>query len=221
MNDAIKALLTTRRSVRAFLPKPVAREVLEQVLTLAACTPSNCNTQPWLIHVVSGEPLEALRKELPKRFAQNDLSLDYPYSGVYEGVYKQRQYASAQALYAAQGIERGDKDARRASFMRNFEFFGAPHVAFIFMPAAFGIREAADVGMYIQTLLLAMHGAGLGACPQTSLGFLSDPVREQLDIDTDEKLLIGISFGYPDPHAPVNRCQTERAAMAENVRFYG
>jgi nitroreductase len=104
--------------------------------------------------------------------------------------------------------------------MRNFSFFDAPHVAFLFLPEPFGLREAADLGMYAQTLMLAMTAHGLGSCPQTSLGYQTELVREILDIDATNKLLFGISFGYPETDAPVNRCATDRASVADAVIFH-
>ena len=119
-------------------------------------------------------------------------------------MYKERQYGSAQALYDAVGIERKDKVRRQEQFMRNFSFFDAPHVAFLFLPEPFGLREAADLGMYAQTLMLGMVAHGLGSCPQTALSFEADLIRETLGIDASNKLLFGISFGVP-----VTRCSSK------------
>ena len=139
---------------------------------------------------------------------------------MYEGVYRDRQYGAAQSLYAAANIERADKIARNEQFMRNFTFFDAPHVAFLFLPEPFGLREAVDLGMYAQTLMLTLTAHGLGSCPQTALGFQADYVREQLGIASDTKLVFGISFGHPDADDPVNACVTERAALADAVTFH-
>ena len=213
-------VVTRRRSLRAFLPEAVDAQTLEQVFSVAQHSPSNCNTQPWIVHVASGDSLQALRASLPERFMAGDMSMDFPYDGVYEGVYKERQYGSAQALYDAVDIPREDKAGRHVQFMRNFTFFDAPHVAFLFLPEPFGLREAADLGMYAQTLMLALTAHGLGSCPQTALSFQANAIREQLQIDPGNKLLFGISFGYPDPDAPANRCQTDRAALADTVTFH-
>lgn len=213
-------IVLQRRSLRAFLPEPVAADTLETIFEVAQRAPSNCNTQPWLTHVASGASLQALRDEMPQRFMAGDISLDFPYDGSYEGAYKARQYGSAQALYDAAGIAREDKVRRQEQFMRNFTFFDAPHVAFLFLPQPFGLREAADLGMYAQTLMLAMTAHGLGSCPQTALGFQADFIRETLGIDADNKLLFGISFGYPQADAAVNRCATDRAALPEIVTFH-
>tara|TARA_R110002072_G_scaffold4245_15_gene30123 strand:+ start:1071 stop:1745 length:675 start_codon:yes stop_codon:yes gene_type:complete len=213
-------IVTSRRSLRAFLPQQVDAAELSAIFDVAQRAPSNCNSQPWVTHVVSGEKLETLRKEMPERFAAGNFSMDFPYDGVYHGVYKDRQYGAAQALYAAAGIAREDKATRNEQFMRNFTFFDAPHVAFLFLPEPFGLREAADLGMFAQTLMLALTAHGLGSCPQTALGFQADFVREQLGIEATNKLVFGISFGYPNPDDPVNACVTDRAALADAVTFH-
>jgi len=213
-------IVLARRSLRAFLPRPVSTQTLENIFRVAQRAPSNCNTQPWCTHVASGASLERLREELPARFMAGDITMDFPYDGVYHGVYKERQYGSAQALYAAASIPREDKAKRHEQFMRNFTFFDAPHAAFLFLPEPFGLREAADLGIYAQTLMLAMTAHGLGSCPQTALSFQADFVRETLGVAAGNKLLFGISFGHPQAEAPVNRCVTDRAALEQCVTFH-
>lgn len=218
---AFSAVVAQRHSLRAFLPDPVPRATLEALFADAARAPSNCNTQPWLVHVASGAALAGLRETLPAKFLAGEFTMDFPYKGKYEGVYKERQYGAAKALYDVLDIPREDKARRQETFMRNFTFFDAPHVAFLFLPEPFGLREAADLGMFAQTLMLSMTAQGLGSCPQTALSFMAGPVREQLGVADHNKLLFGISFGYPDPDAAVNQCRTERAAMDEFVTFHG
>lgn len=213
-------VVAARRSLRAFLPQAASAATLEVVFTVAQRAPSNCNTQPWQVHVVSGARLETLRAEMPDRFMNGNFSMDFPYDGTYEGIYKERQHAAAQALYDAVDIAREDKAARHVQFMRNFTFFDAPHVAFLFLPEPFGLREAADLGMYAQTLMLALTAHGMGSCPQTALSFQADYVRESLGIAPSNKLVFGISFGYPDPDDPSNRCVTHRGPLAETVTFH-
>src|SRR5262245_29834082 len=122
-----------RRSVRAFHPEPVPRALLEHVFTLAARAPSNCNTQPWQVYVASGAGRDRLAARIGAEFAAGRMTMDFPYDGKYTGVYKERQHDAASRLYSGMGITREDKAARGVAFMRNFEFFGAPHVAFVFM----------------------------------------------------------------------------------------
>lgn len=220
MEELFKSVVDNRRSLRAFLPEPVAPDKLEAIFSTALRAPSNCNTQPWIIHVVSGDKLESLRQKIPGDFMAGKFSMDFPYDGTYNGVYKERQYGAAQSLYDSVNITREDKAARNEVFMRNFTFFGAPHVAFLFLPEPFGLREATDLGMFAQTLMLTLTSHGLGSCPQTALGFQSDLVREELSIEPSNKLLFGMSFGYPDTEAPINACVTSRAALADVVTFH-
>jgi len=218
--EVFKEIVASRRSLRAFSSDPVPPEILDSVFSSALRAPSNCNTQPWLVHVASGEAIETLRKEMPTRFMSGEMSMDFPYDGSYEGVYKDRQHGSAQALYDSLGISRDQKEKRQEAFMRNFTFFDAPHVAFLFLPEGFGLREACDLGMFAQTLMLSLTAHGLGSCPQTALSFQVDFVREQLGIDASNKLVFGLSFGYPQADAPVNNCVTDRAALSDVVTFH-
>ncbi len=218
--EVFKEVVASRRSLRAFKSDPVSPEILESVFATALQAPSNCNTQPWLVHVASGASVESLRSEMPTRFMSGEMTMDFPYDGSYDGVYKERQYGSAQALYDSLGISRDEKEKRQLAFMRNFIFFDAPHVAFMFLPEPFGLREACDMGMFAQTLMLSMTAHGLGSCPQTALSFQVDFVREQLGIDASNKLVFGISFGYPQAGAPVNSCSTDRAALSDVVTFH-
>mgnify|MGYP001812203917 CR=1 FL=1 len=223
MSDTSQLFATVvegRRSLRAFKPDPVDPVTLDRIFGLAQRAPSNCNTQPWIVHVVSGDKLEELRREMPQRFMAGEISMDFPYDGAYDGVYKERQHGSAMALYDSVGIAREDKAGRNVQFMRKFTFFDAPHVAFLFLPEPFGLREAADLGMYAQTLMLALTANGLGSCPQTALGFQAEYLRETLDIEASNKLLFGISFGHPEEDAPANRCTTDRAGLGDTVTFH-
>ncbi len=218
--EQFKALLESRHSVRGFLPCAVDKNILQQVFSVAGHAPSNCNTQPWQTAVVSGERCDRLRDKLSDAMSKGIIQVDFPYDGKYEGVYRERQIDSARQLYSALGIARDDKAARAASFMRNFRFFDAPHVAFVFLPEPFGLREAGDVGMYAQTLMLAMNAAGVACCPQTSLSFHCDIVREELALPVHYQLLFGISFGYEDVEHPANKARPGRAALDAAVQFF-
>lgn len=225
MNDSLPSgelflnIVSSRRSMRDFKPEPVPRDIIESVFGSAQRAPSNCNTQPWFVHVVTGETLERLRAELPAKFAAGEIALDFPYDGQYEGVYKDRQYASATALYDSLGIAREQKDERNAWFMRNFSFFDVPAVAFFTLPTGFGLREACDLGMFAQTVMLGLTAHGLGSCFQTALAFLANVIRPTLGLGDNEQLMFGMSFGYPTVTA-VNEVRTERAALEDVVTFH-
>lgn len=213
-------IVNARKSVRAFKADAVPQDLLDDVFNASLRAPSNCNTQPWQVHVASGAAVEQLRGVLPGSFMKGEFTMDFPYDGSYEGVYKERQYGAAQALYDALGIKREEKDKRNEAFMRNFTFFDAPHVAFLFLPEPFGLREACDLGMYAQTLMLSMVAHGLGCCPQTALSFQADLIRETLGIESNNKLVFGISFGFEDTEEPVNACYTDRGALSDLVHYH-
>ncbi len=218
--DIYADIVNSRKSIRGFKPEPVPAELLDQVFNVSLRAPSNCNTQPWQVHVASADAIEKLRTVMPAAFVKGEFTMDFPYDGSYEGVYKDRQYGAAHALYDAVGIKREEKDKRNEVFMRNFSFFGAPHVAFLFLPEPFGLREACDLGMYAQTLMLSLVAHGLACCPQTALSFQADLVRSSLGIDAGNKLLFGISFGFEDTQNPINDARTDRGALGDMVHFH-
>lgn len=212
--------IRTRRSVRGFLDKPVSPAVLRQVFELAQWAPSNCNIQPWRVFVASG----AARDRLRAKFIENvkngvPFNPDYEYPAKFEGEYRRRQIECAAALYSEMGIGRDDLAGRKRAQLRNFELFDAPHVAFIGMDRAFGTTVAVDVGMYAQNLMLAMTAFGIASCPQGSMRYYPDLVREEFGIGEDTRILFGISFGYEDPEVPANRTRTTRAELSECVTF--
>ena len=216
--DVFAKVTRERRSIRSFKKQPVPQAVLEEIFSLAQLAPSGCNTQPWLTYVVSGAARDRLSEGLIAVAREQRRSVDIPHTNPYHGVFKDRQYDAARQVYGVLGIPREDKAGRFDAFLRNYDFFGAPHVAIVCLPAWGGIREAADLGMYAQTLMLAITAHGLGSCPQAALGTFSDVIREQLDIPADHKVLFGVSFGYPDD-APVNAVRISRATLAESTRF--
>ncbi|KPK16623.1 MAG: oxidoreductase [Myxococcales bacterium SG8_38] len=210
-----------RRSVRGFLRRPVPRAVLEEVLSLAQHAPSNCNVQPWRVYIASGQTADGLRAALVDAVkAGEPARMETPIDDFF-GTYRQKQIACAVELYGNMGVERGDRAGRFDANLRNFEFFDAPHVAYVCMSKRFGIGVALDVGMYVQTLMLAMHSRGIGSCAQASLRAYPALVAEHLDIPEDEQILCGLSFGYEDPDVPANQTRQPRDPISRNVFFRG
>ena len=210
LDDAIRA----RRSVRAFRPDEVAEATLHEIFELAQWTPSNCNVQPWVPHLVSGAALQRLGQALFDAGATDQpIAPDWPADGQYHGIYRTRQHDAAARLC-------GDKPARRAAYLRNHVFFDAPHVVFIFMQQPFDTRESTDIGMYAQTLMLILASRGLASCAQGALGLYPAIVRLHLGLPEDHRLLFGISFGVEDTAAPANAARTIRAPLHEAVQFH-
>lgn len=215
--DAIRC----RRSVRGFLPKEVPDSTLKEVFQLAQLTPSNCNVQPWLPHVVSGQIMSRLREALITAASNGTPpNSDWPSDGKFTGIYRQRQVDAAVKLYDAMGIERTNLLGRQAAYIRNQAFFDAPHAVFIFLEKPFDTREAADIGMYAQSLMLAMTSRGIASCAQGALGLFPNIVRDHLDLSSDHRLLFGISFGYEDPKVAANLARVGRADLSQVVQFH-
>lgn len=212
--------INLRRSVRGFLPEPVPQHTLEQIFELARMTPSNCNTQPWQAFVASGQLKDRLREQFLERMsAGSPGDPDFPYVSRFEGEYRKRQVECAVALYDEMGISRDDKPGRLRAARRNFEFFDAPHIVFLGMDRSFGSTIAMDVGMYAQTLMLAMTAFGVSSCAMGSMRNYPDLVKNAFELDDSVGILLGISFGYEDPEVEANRTRTSREPLSETVVF--
>jgi len=204
-NLPFNKVVRLRKSCRGFLSTPVPNKLITSVLEDAQQAPSNCNTQPWNTHIVSGDLLKELSAAIVKaRTIEHytpDFSFDHEH---FYGIYSERAKAQGKAYYDGLGVARGDQDGRKEAADQNLTFFNAPHAAFLFMPS-FGddVRVAGDIGMYGQTFLLSLTDHGLAGIPQTYLGSFAGTIREALNISYEFKLLFGISFGYADPDAPV------------------
>ena len=214
-------LLKNRYSVRAFIEKPVPDELIKSIFNLAQLSPSNCNVQPWQIHVVSGNTKDALKDNLLKAvMSGNEPNPEFDWKVRYTGTHRDRQYGSANALYSSMNIERSDKNSRLMALVRNWEFFNAPHAVFFTMEKYLNIMGAVDMGIYAQTLALLLSQNGIASCFQGALGQFPDPVKELLKIPEDIGILFGMSFGYPDKEAVVNTTRTDRAAIENSVVFW-
>lgn len=218
---SVDEAIRIRRSVRGFLAREVPEATLREVFALAQCAPSNCNVQPWTPHVVSGDKLKLLREALVAAGMRDEpIKPDWPADGKFTGVYRERQVGAAQALYGAMGVARNDTVGRKMAYIRNHAFFDAPHAVLIFMPEPFDTREATDIGMYAQTLMLAFTARGIASCAQGALGLFPDVAREHLEVPNNYKLLFGISFGYEDRDVKANAARVDRAKIDDAVRFH-
>ena len=196
----------TRRTIRAFKAEPVPEAIIREVLEVARYAPSNSNTQPWRIDIVSGDARQRLQNAI---FEEMKAGVKpYPAfppggSGL-KGRYKERQRECAYRYFGAVGIEREDKKARAALSMKNWEFFGAPHAAFLSYPETMHRANAIDIGIFLQTIMLLFVERGIASCPQGALAAYPGPVRAMLPIPEGNAILCGLSFGYPDLNAPIN-----------------
>ncbi len=218
--DVLEELLHERYSVRAFLPQPVPRPIIERILTAAQRTASWCNSQPWQVVIASGEAKERFRKLIyAEAISGAGDDYDLPPPREYLGVYLDRRRESGFQLYNTLGIVRGDKAAYAKQALENYNFFGAPHVAIIHSTEALGTYGAIDCGAYVGNFMLAAQALGLGTIPQAALARHSGLIRRHFKLGDDRRVVCGISFGYADSAHKVNSYRTSRAGLADTVTF--
>ena len=220
----VSEAVASRRSIRAFLDKPVDRAVVERVLTAAQRAPSGGNTQPWHGVVLTGEPLTRLiariAEDLPKGRAA--FAPEYHvYPPELDGVYETRRRGVGEDMYGALAIPREDKPSRLAWFARNFQAFGAPVLMLVHTPKYMGPPQWSDIGMWLQTVMLLLREEGLDSCPQEAWAVYSKQIREVVAISDDHTFFCGLAIGWGDRDAPVNRFPVARAPLDEAVRWEG
>jgi nitroreductase len=217
--------IVSRRCVRAFLPTPVPRATIEQLLAVASRAPSGTNTQPWKVCVLTGAAQQRLSQELLAVY--NDPALAASHSREYS--YYPRQWVSPYLdrrrklgwdLYGLLGIGREDKDKMHAQHGRNYRFFDAP-VGLIFTIDRILERGSwLDLGMFLQNLMLAARGHGLDTCPQAAFIQFHRIIERQLELPADEMVVCGMSLGYADQSQIENRLRTEREPVSQFTRFF-
>ncbi|MHB9848809.1 nitroreductase [Streptomyces krungchingensis] len=212
-----KRLLGDRWSCRAFLPDEVSDDVIAEMFGIAQRTASWCNTQPWQVYLTKGEATGRFAASLTDHAKTHQPTPDLETPAEYRGVYKERRRGAGYALYASLGIAREDWDAREAQGLRNFEFFGAPHVAVITTDQDQGVYGAVDCGGYVANLINAATSLGVATIPQAAIAMHSDHVREFFRIPQDRLIVCAVSFGYADTEHPVNRFRTTRADVEDTV----
>jgi len=218
---SVISLLEERYSARAYLNKPVRQALLEAIFKQAQQAPSNCNVQPWQTCVVSGDKKEQLKNDLIATVMKGESpNPDFNWLPKYEGIHRDRQFGSANALYSAIGVTREDKKGRQMAMIRNWQFFDAPHVAFFTMDKYLDIMGAVDLGIYAQTLSLILAEHGLSCCMQGALGQFPDPIKKALNLPEQRGVLFGMSFGYADESAAVNNTRTDRESIDNAVSFF-
>ena len=217
---SVEQLLNNRVSTRAFIDKPVEQTLLTKIFQQVQKSPSNCNVQPWQVYVASGATKNALKDALLTTVMSGQQPTpEFNWTPNYQGIHRDRQFASANALYSTLDIAREDKKARQMAMVRNWAFFDAPHVAFFTMDKYLDIMGAVDLGIYAQTLSLLLAEHGIAYCMQGALGQFPGPVKELLNIPEERGVLFGMSFGYADENAVVNKTRTEREDLANSVVF--
>lgn len=227
--EEFSSFTASRRSTRSFLPKAVAPELIEQIITDGMTSPSWSNTRPFLVAVATDEVKDRISAEfmkrwealsaarvgglLPKiRLALTRYGLPTSNVGIakpYEPDLLPRSQKVGRDLYGIIGVKRGDKVARDEAWADNYRFFGAPVEMFIFTHKSLGKFAGSDAGLFMQSLMLSAHARGLGTCAQGAVAIWEDVIREEFDVPARYSLLCGLAVGYPSD-AVVNTFQAER-----------
>ena len=218
----VRTALTSRRSVRGYLDDPVPRGVVEDILLAAGRAPSGTNIQPWRVWVLEGAAKDALVDLVTAEFdAGRTEGLGDYYPSEFVEPYLSRRRKVGWDLYGLLGIQRGEWDKSRAYHRRNFEFFGAPVGLVFAMHETMRSGGWMDLGLYMQGVMTMARAHGLHTCPQAAWLEYKDLVGAHLGLPEGYHVVAGMSLGYEDPDAEINRLFTERVPLEEFVTFVG
>ena len=218
--------ITTRHSVRAFLPTPVPRDTVEAILAVASRAPSGTNTQPWKVHVVTGYPKAQLTAAVQRAFDDPRVAASHTeeyayYPREWISPFVERRRKVGWDLYGLLGIAKGDRERSQAQHRRNYQFFDAPVGLFFTMDRVMEEGSLLDYGMFIQSVMVAAKARGLDTCPQASFNPFHRIVEQELGLPKNERLLCAMSLGYADPARVENSLHTEREPVRAFTVFHG
>ena len=228
------AFLASRRTTRDFLPTPIEAKVIEDLITDGLTAPSWSNTRPYLVAVASGDVRDRISADMMRRavvltgFRIGSLAdkirflftpkawpiSDFNMLKAYPVELQPRARKVGKELYGLIGVPRGDKQAREAQWMKNYQFFGAPVELFVFVHKGLGMFAANDAGLFSENLMLSAHARGLGTCAQGAAALWADAIRREFKVPAGYKLLYGIAVGYPS-EALINTFGAERISAAD------
>ena len=215
-------LAASRRSTRDFLDTPIDPAVLDEILNEGVTAPSWSNTRPFMVAVATGEQRDRISNALVQRLRESaelkgqGAKPDYTHVIPYPEGLVERSQRVGKGIYDTLGIDRTDTAARFKFLERNYEFFGAPTALFFFTHRGLDHFGTLDLGLYMQTVMLAAKARGIGTCAQGYLGNYPDIIREEFDVSDDYALVCGMSIGYPSEH-PINGWQAERLPVTDLI----
>jgi len=218
----VSEAIARRRSIRRFEDRPVDPDLLRAILDKARAAPSGGNLQPWQATVVSGNTLARLKQAMASALTEPPGTQQPEYRIYPDGLpdpWRERRSANGEALYGALGIGREDRAGRFAQLARNFSFFDAPVGLFLHVPRLMGPPQWADMGLWLQTVMLLLVEEGLGSCAQEAWSAYPATVKSVTGIPDDHLLFCGLAIGWPDHGAAVNAFPNPRAPLEETVRF--
>lgn len=223
--DIVDAAITSRRSIRAFLPTPVPRAEVERLLEVAARAPSGTNTQPWAVHVLSGAALTRLSGAIMAAYddpaeAETHREEYAYYPREWKSPYIDRRRKIGWDLYGLLGIGKADKARMHEQHGRNYAFFDAPVGLIFTIDRILEQGSWLDYGMFLQNLMIAARGRGLDTCPQAAFTPFHRVIERELQLPANEMVVCGMALGHADPDAVANRLVTEREPVAGFTRFH-
>ena len=223
--QAVDEAITSRRSIRAFLPTPIPAETIREILDVSSRAPSGTNTQPWKVHVLTGAARQRLSDALmaayddPAERARHAEEYDY-YPREWVSPYIDRRRKIGWDLYGLLDIGKTDKDKMHAQHGRNYGFFDAP-VGFIFtIDRVMAKGSWLDYGMFMENIMVAARGRGLDTCPQAAFNQFHRVIKSVLGLAEHEMVVCGMALGVADPDAVANRLVTARATVDEFTSFH-
>lgn len=224
MQEIVDAAITSRRSIRAFLPRPVEREEIAGILEVAARAPSGTNTQPWKVYVLTGATKDKLSSEILKVFnnpavAQQHTEEYHYYPVQWTSPYIDRRRKVGWDLYALLNLTRDNKAGMHAQHARNYLFFDAPVGLMFTIDRSMEKGSWLDYGMFLQNIMIAARGRGLDTCPQAAFTQFHQIIRDVLQLPDNEMLVCGMALGYADKDKVENTLQTERETVAGFVQY--
>ncbi len=222
MDSDFLSIITARHCKRAFLDRAVPRALLEEVLRAATHAPSTRNGQPWAVAVLLGGAREALARRLCALFDSDaPMQMDYASRPAeVPAIHQDRAVAASVGVHAAKGIARDDQAGRRTHLRDNFRFYGAPAALIFHLPSNAAPGTFLEMGFFVQNVMLGLVARGLGSCPQASVAGYSEAIREHLGLGAGRLIVCGMSVGYPDDTAPVNRFAPERAPLSDFTQWF-
>jgi nitroreductase len=222
--EAVDAAIASRRSIRAFLPKPVERADIERILEVAARAPSGTNTQPWKVYVLTGPAREKLSEAIlavnadPEQARRHTEEYAY-YPREWISPFVDRRRKVGWDLYSLLGLTRDNKAGMAAQHARNYRFFDAPVGLIFTIDRIMEQGSWLDYGMFLQSIMVAARGRGLDTCPQAAFTQYHRVIAQQLGLPENEMVVCGMALGWADPGKVENSLVTEREPLAHFARF--
>lgn len=223
-NNPVEEAISSRRSIRAFLPTPVPQQTIENILDTAARAPSGTNIQPWKTYVLTGDSLAGLSQAILKVYNDPESAKDHTeeyayYPREWVSPYIERRRKIGWDLYGLLGITRDDKQKMHHQHGRNYCFFDAPVGLMFTIDRVLEQGSWLDYGMFLQNIMIAARGIGLDTCPQAAFTPFHFVISEYLNIPETQSVVCGMSLGYADPNAVENSLTTEREPLDHWVTF--